>query len=113
MEFETAWNELGKPFPRILKMSQERKTKISNRCRDPFWRDNWKKALGLMSERNFCRGENDRGWIADVDFFLRPGTVLSLIEGKFANATPAPMNGKPQKAPLESLDAWESRRKTA
>lgn len=56
---------------------------MASRMADPYWRENWRGALALMAGRAFCRGENDRGWVADLDFFLRPDTVTRLLEGKY------------------------------
>lgn len=46
--------------------------------------DSWSVAMeGLRSP--FCRGENDRGWKADLDFVLQPSSYLRLIEGFYRN----------------------------
>ena len=31
----------------------------------------------------FCRGANDRGWRAGVDWFLKPGTAAKVLEGQY------------------------------
>jgi hypothetical protein len=36
----------------------------------------------------FMQGANDRGWIADADFFLRPDAVLKISEGKYRDKAP-------------------------
>lgn len=87
-EFMNAWNALPTPFPRIRAMSTDRKATLRTRLKDPFWRDNWLAALTSMPGRPFLAGTNSRGWIADVDFFLRPDSVLKLIEGKYQDAQP-------------------------
>ena len=78
-----AWNALGRPFPRVLKMSKARTAHARNRLSDPWWRDNWLHALDRMKASGFCRGESGRGWIADIDFFLRPDSVTKILEGKY------------------------------
>jgi hypothetical protein len=80
-DFKNAWNALGKPFSQIAVMTETRRKLLKTRLGDAFFRDNWKRALELLPQRAFCKGENDRGWIADPEFFLRPDTVTKIIEG--------------------------------
>lgn len=82
-EFLKAWNELPEPFPEILKIDGKRLKAFEARYRDPFWRDNWRAALAALPERSFLRGEGERGWVADADFFLKSDSVQKIIEGKY------------------------------
>lgn len=82
--FRVEWNKLPTPFQRIRAMTESRKKTLRTRMKDAQWKEEWRKALWLLPERPFCRGENDRGWIADPEFFLRPDTVNNLIEGKYS-----------------------------
>lgn len=84
-EFAEAWNSLPEPFPRVLRMSSGRAKALKERRQDAFWRERWRAALDLLPERPFLRGEGDKGWVADVDFFLRPDTVQKILEGKYAD----------------------------
>lgn len=79
-----AWNSLGAPFPRVQTISGKRKASLKRRIRDDFWMENWQKAIGLVKESAFCRGDNERKWRADFDWFIRPDSVLRLVEGKYA-----------------------------
>ena len=78
-----AWNQLGSPFPKIVKITDERKRKLKTRLAASWWSKNWRAALLKIKESPFCRGENDRGWKADLTFFLRPDTVAKAIEGLY------------------------------
>jgi hypothetical protein len=89
-EFLTKWNQLGPPFKPIVAMTKDRCKKLRARSRDRFWREHWCAALALLPDRPFLRGDGERGWIADVDFFLRPDTVVKIEEGKYQA-----VNGKP------------------
>ena len=82
-EFEAAWNALPPPFPRIRQMSPERCRALKTRRADAWWRENWRKALAMMPSCAFLAGGNDRGWVADVDFFLRGKTVTKIMEGSY------------------------------
>ena len=87
LAFLTSWNQLPGPFPKVKKLGA-RRVHLLKRLADKYWRDNWLVALSLMAGSSFCRGENDRGWVADLDFFLRPDTVTRLIEGKYQTRKP-------------------------
>lgn len=82
-EFQAAWNALGKPFSKVLVFNQARKSAFAVRWREPFFRENWRKGLERMRKSQFCRGGGPRKWIADIEFFLRPTSLVSLLEGKY------------------------------
>lgn len=78
------WNSL--PLRKCLLLSEKRKSAISARLREDFFKDNWKGAMDKVVASDFCLGKNDRGWKADLDWFLRPDTVAKIMEGKYDNA---------------------------
>lgn len=81
--FKAVWNALPEPFKQIRSMSEDRKSALKTRLKDDFWRINWKEAISLMPKTPFMAGMNDRQWVADVDYFLRPGSVAKIMEGKY------------------------------
>jgi len=92
-EVVEAWNE-AKVFRRVVVLSAGRRRKLAARLRDPFWRDHWRDALARLIESPFCRGENDRGWVADFEFFIKPDTVAKALEGVYdAKPRGHPSNG--------------------
>lgn len=91
--FMAAWNKLPEPFPKVRSMSQDRLTALRSCWRDVFWKENWEAAMSLLPSCSFASGQNDRGWVADVDFFLKPGTVAKIMEGKY--------NGNGSKPPVK------------
>lgn len=88
--FAQSWNLLPEPFPQVRAMTAKRKASFRERMQDAFWRENWREALEQIADLEFCRGRNDRHWIADVDFFLRPDSVAKIIEGKYGDHSPQP-----------------------
>ncbi|XNO42712.1 DNA replication protein [Sinorhizobium meliloti] len=40
-------------------------------------------AIERIGRSRFCRGENDRGWRADLDFLCQPKSFVSILEGKY------------------------------
>jgi len=57
----------------------------------------WREALSAVAASPLCRGENERGWRADLDFVCQPKSFAKLREGSFA---PAGKSGQgPPRAP--------------
>lgn len=45
--------------------------------------DYWQAIIDRIAASPFCRGENDRHWIATFDFLLRPETHVKADEGQY------------------------------
>jgi hypothetical protein len=77
------WNQVADPvFPRVLlPMSERRARKLRPAIRDKpeveWWRALFLKAGGIP----FLRGDNDRGWRADLEFVVRRRE--EILEGKY------------------------------
>ena len=50
-----------------------------------MWLQNWQQALALVAASSFCQGGGDRGWRANLDWFLAPDTVVRVIEGRYGD----------------------------
>lgn len=74
-----AWNGVD-GITKVRHLSVERKKHLRARLRDAFWRDHWREALTILDGIPFYKGQNDRKWVADFDWFLRPESVTKLIE---------------------------------
>lgn len=49
----------------------------------------WRLALACVAKSKHCRGDNDRGWRADLEFLCRREKFAKLISGSYGNgATP-------------------------
>lgn len=106
-EFFDGWSQCG--LTECRKLTTNRKKALKSRLADPDWRSSWREALDRAAKSSFCRGQNDRGWKADVDWFLKPDSVVKLLEGKYDDGKTAAPNPevfvprltKEQKAYLE------------
>lgn len=76
---ETA-EELGLPTAR--KLSEARREKLVATLRE-HGPDGWDEAMQRLRRSPHCRGQNDRGWKADLDFLLTPSRFLRLVEGAY------------------------------
>lgn len=85
-QFVEIWNQSGLTLCR--KLTDQRKKILQTRLADADWKANWREALDRASKSSFCRGTNERGWRADVDWFLRSDTVTKILEGKYDDSKP-------------------------
>jgi len=70
--------------PKVKLITDKRKRSIKARWANggnglDFWDDYFKHA----AKSRFLTGNNDRNWIADFDFFIRPDTSTYMQEGKY------------------------------
>ena len=77
------WNQLTEKsgLPKASKLTKDRdnklKARISDHGADIF--------IGIenIHTSSFCNGSNDRGWRANFDFLLKPGSLNKAIEGAY------------------------------
>lgn len=79
------YNQLAekKGLPKAQKLTKARNGKINARLKDAGGIDGWKAALAKLEASPFCTGQNDRGWIADIDFLITESSFTKLMEGKY------------------------------
>ncbi len=84
-EFVKAWNELAEDtgIPKIVRFTAHRSRTFAARRHDPFFVANWQAGLERIKKIPGLWGSNDRGWKGDVDWFLRPDTLVKIMEGKY------------------------------
>lgn len=64
-------------------LTKKRRGWLKARWADPWWREHWREAIARARASPFLAGDNDRGWRADLDFFLRPDSAAKILEGKY------------------------------
>lgn len=79
-----AWNQCP-ALPKIRALTGGRAKDAATRLREPFFRAHWREAITRICRSSFATGQNDRGWVANIDWFLREGTVAKIMEGKYDN----------------------------
>jgi hypothetical protein len=106
------WNaETTAPFPKALTLGSSRLRKVQARLNEhPLeW---WQAAIRRVEASAFCRGANDRGWVATFDWLMaNDENVAKVIEGKYDDRAPgARPNGSRSAAPgadaYVRADAW-------
>lgn len=64
-------------------MTSSRSAAFKARIKNDYFRDHWQEAIERMKESSFFKGVNARSWLGDIDFFLRPDSVVKIMEGKY------------------------------
>jgi hypothetical protein len=81
------WNAVS-GVRRAKTLDGKRRSAYRTRIRESAWLANYTEALGRIPGSAFLRGENDRGWTANVDWFLRECTVARILEGQYDDRRP-------------------------
>lgn len=106
---QNKWNSLPAHFPKVRVLSSDRRKSIQARLKEDGWMESLDKALEKVAASDFCNGVNDRGWVADLDWFIRPGTVDRILEGKHDNRTPAASTPQKPAAPKVEIRPYRER----
>lgn len=82
------WNDMAaaKDIPQVSELNPRRQAAFRARIRERWAKDPRGKFTAycdVIGRLPFCRGENDRGWQANIDWALRPGTPAAVAEGKY------------------------------
>jgi len=76
------WNsKLG--LVSVSQISPSRSGRLRRRLSDPAFAAGWKAAIDRVASSQFCRGNNDRGWRADFDWFLDPAAFEKINAGRY------------------------------
>lgn len=102
-----AWNLLAKQFglPIAKALTADRRKAIAARLADGP--EAWDEALAGVAKSRHCRGENDRGWKADLDFVCQPKSFNRLREGAYG--TDAKLISPGETKPPVPTDPWPGR----
>lgn len=77
------WNQHAHPkLARVRSMTSNRKTALRARLKE-HQPEELEEAIRRLSASSFCLGGGSQGWVADLDWLLRPGTVAKVLEGKY------------------------------
>lgn len=93
------WNDLAQrlSLPQAKTLDSGRRASLSARLADGGL-PNWRAALVAVERSPLCRGDNDRGWKADLDFVCQLKSWRRLLEGFYGDGTsnlPRTTNGRP------------------
>lgn len=100
-----AWNRLTEPpIPRCRDLTAKRKRHARARLNEHPLME-WEEIFGRIQASAFCRGTNDRGWVASFDWAITsPDVAVKVLEGKYDDrqTTTARRSTPPQAATTAS-----------
>lgn len=87
---QAAWNAgTTAPIPKCLELSPRRRVKAKGRLQErPL--SEWVEIIARIEASPFCRGDNDRGWVATFEWLLQPDVAVKVLEGQYAHRARAP-----------------------
>lgn len=84
MEVFKAYNEICKDNPEAKILTESRRVKINARLKENTFKADYKKVFEIVSTTDFLKGENDRGWKADIDWLIENDkNYIKVLEGKY------------------------------
>lgn len=97
---QEAWNELALGLPRWKEMPESRAKRARRALRErPMdGPEGWIAVIQRIGASGFCRGQNDRGWVATPDWLLQPEVAAKVLEGKYDNRAGAAAKGRASEA---------------
>ena len=100
-QLQAAWNETAhEALPRCQELGDRRRRTAAARLRErPI--DGWRLVVERINASRFCRGENDRGWVANFDWLIRPDTATKVLEGQYDDRTGAAPSREQQRVYTE------------
>jgi len=84
VEIFQLWDSVTKP-KRKTAVTRKRITAAKTRLKELEFREGWRDALKSIPLCPFLTGNNEREWKADIDWFLKPDSVVKILEGKYSN----------------------------
>lgn len=77
------YNDICHDLPPCQRLSATRRKAIEELLHDGYTLDNLQTLFTMTAETPFLRGENERGWKADLDWLLKPENVEKVLDGKY------------------------------
>ena len=71
-------------IPKVKAISEKRKKALSARIRE-HGKNSLADVVRQATSSDFLNGKNDRGWVADIDWMLRPNNYVKILEGNYKN----------------------------
>lgn len=94
------WND-HPTLPGIRSFTTQRQRALATRLKDKLFADNWQEIIDKLARSPFHTGQGKRGWKADIDWLLKNGNFVKVLELE------GPEAGEGDGEVLETHDATE------
>ena len=85
-----AYHEICKDLPKVIKITPARRQAIRARWRNELPSlDDWRRFFAVVNESKFLTGRapatggREKPFLADIDFLIKQGNVVKIMEGKY------------------------------
>jgi hypothetical protein len=78
--FVELWNSNRGPLPESKTLNNNRLRHIRARLSENALAGHWKAIFEFIATHPFYTGQNDRGWLASIDYVIRPGVHDRIFE---------------------------------
>ena len=82
--FNQTISESGSVIKEIRQLTERRKLAIQARARENG-KESLMEVIKQAANSDFLNGRNDRGWIADFDWLMKPNNFVKVLEGNYNN----------------------------
>lgn len=81
------YHEICVSYPKIKAIDGNRRKAVAARWRTYNSLDTFKELFQIAQASSFLKGQNDRNWIADFDWMMKPSNFSKILEHKYDNRT--------------------------
>lgn len=93
------YNDTCVSFPRLTKLSENRKKAIKARL-NTYSIDDFKRLFEKAEASSFLKGKNDRNWSANFDWLIKDSNMAKVLEGNYED--------KPKAAPAAKQNSFNN-----
>ncbi|WP_302804671.1 hypothetical protein [Eubacterium callanderi] len=85
------WNSVCTELPKVQALNDNRKKAIRARVKE-HGEETVLRVIALVKQSDFLCGRTGNNWNASFDWVMKPANFVKVLEGNYANKSPAPPN---------------------
>lgn len=74
----------GGKMPKVLNLSDARRRSIKSRFADGYTAEDFQRMFETAAASPFLCGENERSWVANFDWLIKPANMVKVLEGNYS-----------------------------
>lgn len=87
-----SWNALG--LQNLTSIKGKRATMLKGRLKE-YGKESIYKCIGQIRESPFLKGQNNRSWVINFDWLIKPTNYVKVLEGNYREAEPQKAAARP------------------
>ena len=85
------WNSVCAELPKVQALNDNRKKAVRARVKE-HGEETVLRVIALVKQSDFLCGRTGNNWNASFDWVMKPANFVKVLEGNYANKSPAPPN---------------------